>query len=221
MPLRPLGNPPALECSGKGGGGGYKRAWRRTADASGVLDAVRREKGRMGIIAIGREIRYPSGMEQNNPLSLASQESPVAPAGARVQPIRKFSTASAAEKTAVLVKWLEENKARDVTALNVADKSPCMDVIIVVTASSLRHGKSLADGLMEECTRRNYEFLRMEGYQTGQWILADLNDIVVHIFQQEMRGLFRIESLWKQSHVLHGEVPAPAHDAENAFGNED
>ena len=160
-------------------------------------------------------------MEQNNPLSLASQENAAAPAGARGQPNRKFSTASAAEKTAVLVKWLEENKARDVTALNVADKSPCMDVIIVVTASSLRHGKSLADGLMEECTKRNYEFLRMEGYQTGQWILADLNDIVVHIFQQEMRELFRIESLWKQSHVLYGEAPDPSHASENDPGNED
>lgn len=83
-----------------------------------------------------------------------------------------------------------------------------MDVVIVVTASSLRHAKSLADGLMEQCTKNNYEFLRMEGYQTGQWILADLNDIVVHIFQQDVRELFRIESLWKESPALYGEMPA-------------
>ncbi|MFR5645703.1 MAG: RsfS/YbeB/iojap family protein [Bilophila wadsworthia] len=49
------------------------------------------------------------------------------------------------------MKWLEESKARDVVALDVAGKSPCMDVVIVVTASSLRHAKSLADGLMEHC----------------------------------------------------------------------
>ncbi len=50
---------------------------------------------------------------------------------------------------------------------------------------------------------------------------ADLNDIVVHIFQQEMRELFRIESLWKQSHVLYGEAPDPSHASENDPGNED
>ena len=111
------------------------------------------------------------------------------------------------EETTVLVKWLEESKARDIVALDVAGKSPCMDVVIVVTASSLRHAKSLADGLMEQCTKNNYEFLRMEGYQTGQWILADLNDIVVHIFQQDVRELFRIESLWKESPALYGEMP--------------
>lgn len=155
-------------------------------------------------------------MEQNNPTSPMSEANPETPT---VQPVRKFSTASAAEKTAVLVQWLEENKARDIVALDVAGKSPCMDVIIVVTASSLRHGKSLADGLMEQCTKRNYEFLRMEGYQTAQWILADLNDIVVHIFQRDMRELFRIESLWKDACVLHG-APAPVH-AEPDFENED
>ncbi|MBS1377504.1 MAG: ribosome silencing factor [Bilophila wadsworthia] len=119
------------------------------------------------------------------------------------------------------MKWLEESKARDVVALDVAGKSPCMDVVIVVTASSLRHAKSLADGLMEQCTKNNYEFLRMEGYQTGQWILADLNDIVVHIFQQDVRELFRIESLWKESPALYGEMPAVSPRHAEPAGDED
>ena len=147
-------------------------------------------------------------MEQHNSTSTASQATPANTPAPKAQAARKFSTASASEKTAALVKWLEESKARDVVALDVAGKSPCMDVVIVVTASSLRHAKSLADGLMEQCTKNNYEFLRMEGYQTGQWILADLNDIVVHIFQQDVRELFRIESLWKESPALYGEMPA-------------
>ena len=146
-------------------------------------------------------------MEQHNSTSTASQATPANIPAPKAQAARKFSTASASEKTAVLVKWLEESKARDIVALDVAGKSPCMDVVIVVTASSLRHAKSLADGLMEQCTKNNYEFLRMEGYQTGQWILADLNDIVVHIFQQDVRELFRIESLWKESPALYGEMP--------------
>ncbi|MFR0874169.1 MAG: ribosome silencing factor [Bilophila wadsworthia] len=81
--------------------------------------------------------------------------------------------------------------------------------------------QGLADGLMEQCTKNNYEFLRMEGYQTGQWILADLNDIVVHIFQQDVRELFRIESLWKESPALYGEMPAVSPRHAEPAGDED
>lgn len=177
----------------------------------------------MRIIAIGLEMGYEEEMEHNTPTQMASQsaEASSAPASSK-KAVRKFSTASSVEKTAVLVKWLEENKARDVVALDVAGKSPCMEVIVVVTATSLRHGKSLADGLMDQCKKNNFECLRVEGAQTGQWILADLNDIVVHIFQQDMRGLFRVESLWKDAEVLHGTVSQPACSTqEPAFEDED
>lgn len=176
---------------------------------------------RWAFVAINPKMEYVSVMEQNNSTSQASQAAPAHSPAPKAQPIRKFSTASAAEKTAVLVQWLEESKARDLVALDVAGKSPCMDVVVVVTASSLRHAKSLADGLMEQCTKNNYEFLRMEGYQTGQWILSDLNDVVVHIFQQDMRELFRIESLWKDAPVLYGETSAPARHEEPVSGDED
>ena len=90
--------------------------------------------------------------------------------------------ASASEKTAALVKWLEESKGSRCRGPRCGGQEP------VHGCGHRGHGvfappcQSLADGLMEQCTKNNYEFLRMEGYQTGQWILADLNDIVVHIF---------------------------------------
>ncbi len=165
-------------------------------------------------------MEYETAMEQNTTTSTASQELSSPSLAPTAQPVRKYSTASAAEKTAVLVKWLEDSKARDLVALDIAGQSPCMDVVIVVTAASLRHAKSLADGLAEECKKNNFEYLRMEGYQTGQWILSDLNDIVVHVFQQEARELFRIESLWNNATVLHGEAPVSRRNAEPA-GDED
>lgn len=139
----------------------------------------------------------------------------------KAQAARRFSTASASEKAAALVKWLEEGKARDVVVLDVAGKSSCMDVVIMVTASSLRHAKSFVDGLMEQCVKNSYELLRMEGYQTGQWIPADLNGIVVHIFQQDVRELFRIESLWKESPVLYGEMSAASPRHAEPAGDQD
>ncbi len=119
----------------------------------------------------------------------------------------RFSTVSAAEKADVLMHYLEENKARDVLALDVSGFSQCMDVVMVLTASSPRHARSLADGLLKQCAQHNYEFLRMEGYQAAQWILVDINDVVVHIFQQDMRDLFQIEALWKQAPLIRGDMP--------------
>ena len=58
------------------------------------------------------------------------------------------------------------------------------------------HGQSLADGLGELCRQRNYEYLRVEGYAAGQWILVDLNDIVVNVFLEPVRELYGLEALW-------------------------
>ncbi|MDD6089037.1 MAG: ribosome silencing factor [Desulfovibrionaceae bacterium] len=110
---------------------------------------------------------------------------------------KKFSTAPAGEKAEVIRLWLEENKAADITVLDVSERSSCMERMIVVTAMSQRHGRSLADGVLKLAGEQNYEFLRMEGYRTGEWILLDMNDIVVHVFQAEVRELYRLESLWQ------------------------
>ena len=160
-------------------------------------------------------------MEQHNSTSTASQATPANTPAPKAQAARKFSTASASEKTDALVKWLEESKARDVVALDVSAFSQCMDVVIILTANSQRHARSLADGLLEQCSKLNYEFLRMEGYQAAQWVLADLNDVVVHIFQQDMRDLFRIEALWKESPALYGEMPAVSPRHAEPAGDED
>lgn len=118
---------------------------------------------------------------------------------------KKFSTIPARDKAGVILAWLTEHKARDVAAFELAG-NPLTDAIIVASASSARHTRSLADGLLELCDRERYEFLRMEGYQGGMWVLADLNDIIVHIFQEPVRELYNLESLWRGAEPL--EVPA-------------
>lgn len=112
---------------------------------------------------------------------------------------KKFSTLPARDKAGVILAWLAEHKARDVSAFDLAGGNPLTDVVIVASASSTRHARSLADGLLELCGKEQYEFLRMEGYQGGMWVLADLNDIIVHIFQEPVRELYNLESLWRDA----------------------
>lgn len=110
---------------------------------------------------------------------------------------KKFSLLPAKEKAEHIYTWLVENKAKDIKVLDV--KSPVTDMVIIVSASSARHAKSLADHIIMESKKENFEILSTEGYQTGTWVLVDLNDIVVHIFQEETRELFQLENLWHEA----------------------
>lgn len=109
---------------------------------------------------------------------------------------KKYSLVSTTEKLRILMPWLREHKARDVAELDLAGRNAFTEGLIIATATSVRHAQSLADGVAELCSRENFEFLRMEGYQSGQWILVDLNDVVVNIFQEPVRELYRLENLW-------------------------
>lgn len=117
---------------------------------------------------------------------------------------KKFSTLPTQEKMTALVNWIEEKKGRDVLALNLVGISGCTDCAILVTASSMRHGQGLADGVLTFCGEQKFEYLGMEGYQSGQWILVDLNDVTIHIFLEPMRELYRLEQLWADAPRLHG-----------------
>lgn len=113
---------------------------------------------------------------------------------------KHFSPASTAEKTAVILHWLEEHKAQNPVALNLAGHNAFTECLMVASATSVRHAQSLAEGIAALCKEHNFEFLNLEGKQTGQWILIDLNDIVINIFQESVRDLYRLESLWADAH---------------------
>lgn len=101
------------------------------------------------------------------------------------------------EKAEYIYTWLVESKAKDIKVLDI--KSTVTDMVIIVSASSARHAKSLADHIIMESKKENFEILSTEGYQAGTWVLVDLNDIVVHIFQEDTRELFQLESLWHEA----------------------
>ena len=109
---------------------------------------------------------------------------------------KKYSTIPASEKAPVLKDWLNEHKARDLDSFNLPEGNPLADIVLICTASSTRHARSLADGLGELCKQQKFEMLRTEGYQEGLWVLVDLNDVIVHIFQEPVREMYRLESLW-------------------------
>jgi ribosome-associated protein len=117
---------------------------------------------------------------------------------------------STEKKLETLSHWLHEHKALRLVSLRVDGRNAWTEALIIVSASSIRHAQSLADGLLAWCREQKMEFLSMEGYQAGHWILVDLNDVVVNIFQTPARELYRLESLWAESPEPASLLEAPA-----------
>lgn len=91
--------------------------------------------------------------------------------------------------------FLEAQKALDPLTFRLTAANAIADAFIIVTATSRRHAQGLAEGILSVCRENGHQFLNMEGFDTGQWILVDCNDVIVHIFQQDSRDLYRLEDL--------------------------
>jgi ribosome-associated protein len=95
-----------------------------------------------------------------------------------------------------VMQLLDDRKATDIRCLDVAHLTSMMDFMIVATARSDRHLRSLGDALTAFCKEQGIEVLGTEGREAGQWLLVDLVDVVVHIMLERTRGFYDIEKLW-------------------------
>jgi len=69
--------------------------------------------------------------------------------------------------------------------------------MLVVTATSSRHARSLADEVVKQCKEAGVSVRGVEGQEQGEWVLIDLGDVLVHVMQAAVRKLYDLESLWK------------------------
>lgn len=106
------------------------------------------------------------------------------------------------EKIEQIVTWLSDKKGTNIKALDVRGISPLTETMVFVTARSAKHAQSLADEVMLKLAERKWEFFGVEGMQAGQWVLVDCNDVIVHVFQDEMRTLYNVEGLYSKAVAL-------------------
>ena len=110
------------------------------------------------------------------------------------------SPAPLEERVNALQALFSDQKAQDVVCIDISRQSGggIADRLFVLTAVSPRHARAISDAISALCHEHGYEYLRVEGYQVGEWVLVDLNDIIVSIFLENTRALYRLEDLWKQ-----------------------
>ena len=99
--------------------------------------------------------------------------------------------------------------AEDPVILDVRDVVSFADYLLIVTGRSNRQLKAITDGIDEAVTLRGERPIGTEGYDEGRWILIDLNDVIVHVFQKEVRQRYDLERLWSDADTLDLGLAAP------------
>lgn len=91
---------------------------------------------------------------------------------------------------------LADVKARDIKVLDVRQLTTIADYMVVASGTSDRHVKSIAERLVQRASEAGCRPLGVEGTGTGEWVLVDLADVVVHIMQPKARDFYKLEKLW-------------------------
>lgn len=91
---------------------------------------------------------------------------------------------------------VEELKGKDSVEIDVRGKSSVCDFMVVVSGTSTRHVKSLADEVVRFAKKHGVIPLGVEGEQEAEWVLVDLGDVVVHVMLPRVREFYALERLW-------------------------
>ncbi len=98
-----------------------------------------------------------------------------------------------------VVRALEDLKGRDIVALDVTRATSVTDFMVIASGTSNRHVRALVDNVLESSKASGVAPLYgVEGRTTGDWVLLDLGDVVVHVMQKEAREFYDLERLWSE-----------------------
>ena len=103
---------------------------------------------------------------------------------------------------------MENSKAEDVVAIDIAGKSTLADVMIIASGRSTVHVGAIADHLVKACREAGYPAPRVEGMPNCDWVLLDASDAIVHIFKPDVRQFYNLEKVWSADRP--GETPSAA-----------
>ena len=95
-------------------------------------------------------------------------------------------------------KILDDNKAQNITSINLKNKSYIADYMIVASGTSSRHLQSLSEILVSELKKLGIDDCRIEGKDSNDWKLVDAHDVIVHIFHPEKREFYDLEKMWSE-----------------------
>ncbi|MGZ5202911.1 MAG: ribosome silencing factor [Telluria sp.] len=104
----------------------------------------------------------------------------------------------------LVVDALEDVKGQDIVVFDTTHLTSLFDRITVVSGTSNRQTKALAASVRDKVKENGGEVVGLEGEDTGEWVLVDLGDMIVHIMQPAIRQYYRLEEIWGEKPVKLG-----------------
>ncbi len=101
---------------------------------------------------------------------------------------------------------LEDIKGFDIAVMDVRKLTNMTSYMIVASATSSRQAKAMGDNVREKLKEKGYAIRGTEGEKEGEWVLVDLNDMVVHIMIPATRAYYNLEQLWGDAEARRGHI---------------
>ncbi len=109
---------------------------------------------------------------------------------------KSFKPLTSDELLAVILKSLDDDKAEEIAQIDLRGKSSMGDYMVVCSGRSSRQVSSIAQKLVDKLKVEHGRASRIEGRGTGDWVLVDTGDIIVHVFRPEVREFYQLEKMW-------------------------
>jgi ribosome-associated protein len=152
-------------------------------------------------------VRRPAATGKSGPVGKTAGTTVRKPAAAKAAPakaprkvagrMRTPARASTPALRQVVLDALADMKAVDVRALDVRRLTDITDTMVVASGTSDRHVKSIADRVVQRCKEAGFRPYGMEGERDGEWVLLDLQDVVLHVMLPRVREFYALEKLWE------------------------
>ncbi|QBH96870.1 ribosome silencing factor [Limnobaculum zhutongyuii] len=100
------------------------------------------------------------------------------------------------ELQSFVIDKIEDLKGLDIVRIDVSKTSSITDCMIICTGTSSKHVQSIADHVVQSARQAGMLPLGIEGQNAGDWVVVDLDDVIVHVLQADSRQLYELEKLW-------------------------
>lgn len=110
----------------------------------------------------------------------------------------------------LVISALEDFKAIDIQTIDVSGRNPLTELFVIASGSSHRHIKSMAENIIIKAKAAGHPPLGVEGQREAEWVLVDLNDVIVHLMLPKARAFYNLEKLWEASTDRRSSASQPA-----------
>ena len=101
------------------------------------------------------------------------------------------------EMARIAYRALEDKKGENISVIDISGISPLADYFIITNGTSDSQVQALVDNVEEKMHKAGHSQIQREGMQSGNWVLLDYGDVVVHVFDKENREFYHLERIWR------------------------